>query len=77
MNFQDLNKAFSYPVPLPHVFGEAEAQVAMDYQGIVDVNKEGQLFLLPQREQVYPLQVDSQLTVTFIICAFSNALIVH
>lgn len=76
MSFQDKNKA-SYPVPLPHVFGEAKAQVPVDNQSIVDINEEGQLLLLLQREQVYTLKVDSQLTITFITCAFSYAHIVH
>lgn len=77
MSFQEWRKAYSYPVPLPPVLGEAKAQVAVDNQGIVDINEKGQLLLMTQREQLHTLQVHSQLTITLIICAFRHGFIVH
>lgn len=67
----------THSVSLPHVGGGPHPQVAVDDQGVVDVDEEGQLLLAAQRQQLHPLQLDGQLAVALKVGVLRHAFVVH
>lgn len=67
----------THSVSLPHVGGGPHPQVAVDDQGVVDVDEEGQLLLAAQRQQLHPLQLDGQLAVALEVGVLRHAFVVY
>lgn len=67
----------THSVSLPHVGGGPHPQVAVDDQGVVDVDEEGQLLLAAQRQQLHSLQLDGQLAVALEVGVLRHAFVVY